>query len=400
MITVIERPKTASPTSMRTITVVLGFACGASVANLYYAQPLLALQARSFHVSEGAATAVVTATQLGYALGLALLLPLGDLLENRRLASRTLFVTAAALVGAALAPTFGLFLGLSVLVGITSVVAQMLVPLAAHLAPPAERGRFVGRVVSGLLLGILLARTIASLAAAAWGWRSIYLISAVLMVITSVAVTRVLPTRKPDQQASYGHLLRSLGELVRTEPALRTRALCHACMFGAFTAYWTTIAYELAGAHHLSQTGIAVFALVGAAGAAIAPIAGRLGDRGYGVAGRAASMLIGVGALAIAGFGARSLVLLALGGVLLDLAVQGHGVLSQRDIYALRGDARARITTVFMTTVFIGGAISSAASGALHSAYGWRGASIFAAILPLIALALWLAERARVRRIA
>src|ERR1700753_526860 len=187
---------------LRLITITMAVACGLAVANLYYAQPLLALIASSFRVSQGAATVVVTATQFGYAIGLLVLLPLGDLVNNRKLTSRTLIATAVALAVAAVAPGFGLFLAMSVLVGITSVVAQILIPLAAHLAPEQSRGKFVGQVVSGLLLGILLARTVSSLVAAAWGWRSIYVISAVLMVVMSVALARILSNRPPAHTAS------------------------------------------------------------------------------------------------------------------------------------------------------------------------------------------------------
>jgi predicted MFS family arabinose efflux permease len=381
-------PATSVP--LRAITLTLAFACGASVANLYYAQPLLELIARSFHVGQGTASIVVTATQLGYALGLGLLLPLGDLVENRALASRTLVLTATALAVAALAPDFGLFLVVSVLVGTTSVVAQILVPFAAHLAPPAQRGKFVGQVMSGLLLGILLARTLASLAAAAWGWRSIYFISAGLMLLTAFAVVRLLPKRTPPRTSSYGALLSSLGELIRNEPVLRRRAVRQACMFGSFSAFWTAITYELVDAHHLSQTGIAIFALVGAGGAGAAPIAGRLGDRGVGHFASGAAILLAAAAMVLAGAGAGSVVLLAAAGVLLDVAVQTHQVLSQREIYALREDARARVNAVYMGTVFIGGAISSAIAGVLHSHYGWTGVTIFAAALPLVAAGTWL----------
>src|SRR5882757_3046129 len=225
--------------SLRVITILLAFACGASVANLYYAQPLLSLIGHSFGVGRGTATIVVTATQIGYALGLALLLPLGDLLENRRLASRTLLLTAVALAVAAFAPDLWVFLVVSTLIGVTSVVAQILVPLMAHLAPPEQRGKYVGQVMSGLLLGIMLARSIASFAAAAWGWRSIYVISAATMVLTSVALIKLLPARKPDHTARYGSLLASTISLMRTEPVLVRRALTQACMFGSFTAFWT-----------------------------------------------------------------------------------------------------------------------------------------------------------------
>ncbi|MFC9842930.1 MFS transporter [Streptomyces sp. NPDC060223] len=384
--------------SLRWITITLAFACGASVANLYYAQPLLSLIGRAFDVGQGTATMIVTATQVGYALGLALLLPLGDLLENRRLASRTLVLTAAALAVAAFAPTFWVFLAMSAIIGVTSVVAQILIPLAAHLAPPKERGKLVGQVTSGLLLGIMLARSVSSFAAAAWGWRSIYAISAVAMLITSFALAKMLVVREPAHTARYGALLASVIQLGRTEPILRRRALTQACLFGAFTAYWTAVTYELVERHHLSQSGVAVFALVGAAGAAAAPIAGRLGDAGHGTVARATALVLGLASMLVAGLGASSLIALALGGVLLDFAVQGHQVLSQRDIYAVRPDARARINSVYMTSVFLGGAISSAVTGAVFTLWGWSGVTVMAAALIAVGLVIWVLERRTARQ--
>jgi predicted MFS family arabinose efflux permease len=381
--------------NLRLVMAVLAFACGATVANLYYPQPLLDEIASAFSVPEGNAALVVTLTQLGYAAGLALLMPLGDLVENRALAARTLLFTAAALVVAGSAPVFGVFLAAAVLIGITSVVAQILVPFAAHLAPEHLRGRFVGTVMTGLLLGILLARTVSSLVAGAWGWRAIYFVSAALMLAVAVAVRRVLPRREPGRAVSYPRLLRSTVTLAREEPALRRRAVCQALMFGAFSAFWTTVAFELTREHGLSHNGIAVFALVGAAGAAAAPIAGRLADRGYGQIGSGAALALAVVSMVLAATGVRSLVLLAAAAVLLDLAVQGHQVLSQQEIYGLRADARARINTVFMTTIFVGGAIASAVAGALYGAVGWTGSSLFAGTLPLVALVIWSVSRLR-----
>uniref|UniRef100_UPI0035CC02D7 MFS transporter n=1 Tax=uncultured Jatrophihabitans sp. TaxID=1610747 RepID=UPI0035CC02D7 len=325
---------------------MLALACGLTVANLYYAQPLLDLISKSFDVGQGTATLVVTLTQVGYALGLLFVLPLGDLVENRTLVTRVLLGTAVALVLAALSPVFGVFVALSVLVGLTSVVAQILVPLAAHLAPPEHSGRLVGQVMSGLLLGILLARTAASLVAEWLGWRAIYLISAALMAVLVVLLHRVLPTRRPDHTEGYRSLLASVLELVRHEPILRARALCQGAMFGAFTAFWTAIAYELVDEHGLSQGAIAVFALIGAGGATAAPVGGWLGDHGYGRAGSGLMLLLAAAAIGLAGTGHRSVVLLAVGGVLLDLAVQCHQVMGQHEIYSLRPSARARINTV------------------------------------------------------
>jgi len=380
---------------LRLITVVLAVACGATVANLYYPQPLLGEIAHAFSVSQGSAALVVTLTQLGYAAGLALLMPLGDLLENRTLAWRTLAFTAAALVIAGCSPVFGLFLGASVLIGITSVVAQILIPFAAHLAPEEERGKFVGTVMSGLLLGILLARTVAGLVSSAWGWRTIYLASAVLMVLVAVAVWRLLPRHEPGHRASYPQLMRSILTLAREEPALRRRAACQALMFGAFSVFWTSVAFELVREHGLSQTGIAIFALIGAGGAAAAPVAGRLGDRGFGQIGSGIALALAAGAMLLADLGVRNLVLLAVAGLLLDFAVQAHQVFSQREIYGLRADARARINTVFMTTIFVGGAIASALAGTLYDAYGWTGTTLFGAALPLAGLGIWACSRLR-----
>lgn len=379
--------------SLRLVMLVLAFACGASVANLYYAQPLLNPIGQSFGVSTGTAALIVTLTQVGYAIGLALLLPLGDLRENRALASRTLVLTAVALAVAALAPDFVVFLFAIALVGLASVVAQVLVPLAAHLAPEEMRGKFVGQVTGGLLLGIMLARSVASLAAAAWGWRSIYAISAVVMLLTALALVRLLPRRQPEHSASYAQLVGSSVTLARTEPVLRRRALSQALMFGAFTAYWTAIADELTRRHGLDQAGVAVFALVGAAGATAAPIAGRLGDRGHAVAGRGVATALGVVALLLAAFGAGSLVLLVISAVLLDFAVQGNHVLSLRDIYALHPAARARMNSVYMTGIFAGGAVASAVTGVILAHGGWSGVALFAALLAALAALAWLAER-------
>jgi len=388
-------PSAAAPgetRGLRLVMLVLAFACGASVANLYYAQPLLTPIGHSFGVSTGTAALIVTLAQVGYAIGLAFLLPLGDLRENRALASRTLVLTAAALAVAAFAPDFAVFLIAIALVGLTSVVAQVLVPLAAHLAPEQTRGKYVGQVTGGILLGILLARSVSSFAAAAWGWRSIYEISAVIMLLTALAFVRLLPRRQPEHSASYSKLLASSVTLARTEPVLRRRAVSQALMFGAFTAYWTAIAEELTRHHGLSQVGVALFALVGASGATAAPIAGRLGDRGHATAGRGVATVLGVAATLLAAFGAGSLVLLVISAVLLDFAVQSNHVLSLRDIYALRPEARARMNSVYTTGLFTGGAIASAVTGAILAHGGWSGVALFAVALTALATLAWLAE--------
>ena len=383
---------------LQLVIFTMAVACGLTVANIYYAQPLLALVASAFGVSQGAAATIVTATQIGYAAGLAFLVPLGDLIENRKLACRTLLITAAALAVAALSPDFTAFWIASVAIGITSVVVQVLVPFAAHLAPAGQHGKYVGRVMSGLLLGILLARSVSSLAAAAWGWRSIYIASALAMLILSVVLRRVLPQRLPEAAVRYGQLLRSTIRLAREEPVLRRRSASQALMFAAFSCFWTSITYQLVDVHHLSQLQIAGFALVGAGGAAAALAAGVLGDRGHSQIGRLISIVVGLAAMVLALAGAGSVLALAGAAVLLDLGTQGNQVLSQRDIYALRETSRARINTIYMTSAFIGGSIGSAVSGWLHAADGWTGVTLFGAVLPLLAALIWVYDVVRERR--
>ncbi len=379
------------------VTVVMAITCGFTVANIYYAQPLLDLIAKTFHTTQGNTALVVTLTQAGYAIGLFLLVPLGDMIDGRRLAAVTLLATAVALVATAYAPQFWIFLVASIVVGVTSVVVQVIVPMAAHLAPAGQSGKVVGRVMLGLLLGILLARTLASLVAAVWGWQTIFVISAALMLVLSFAVWRLLPRRVHENPPSYGQLLSSIGRLVVAQPALRRRSLSQALLFGAFSAFWTTVAFELIDQFGLTQTGIGIFALVGAAGALAAPVAGMLGDRGHGHLGSGLALLLATVALLAAAFFSSNLLVLAAAAVGLDFAVQSHQVFGQHEIYALDPSARSRINTVYMTSVFVGGAIASAVAGVLHDHGGWPVVCLFGAALPLIGLGVWLAHHVRMR---
>ncbi len=381
------------PPALGALTFVLAAACGLAVANIYYAQPLLGLLAGSFHTSQGAVTVIVTATQIGYAAGLFLLLPLGDLFENRKLTALMLVVTAAALALAGAAPWLGVFLVASVVIGVTSVVAQILIPFAAHLTPEASRGQVMGRLNSGLLLGILLARTLSSLVAAAWGWRAIFFISAALMLVTALVLYRVLPSRASDHTTGYVALMTSIVALIREEPLLRQRSLRQALVFAGFSAYWTSIAYELSVRHGFNQAEIGLFALVGAVGVAAAPVAGRLADRGPDRYATGAALLLAAAALLLAALGASSVVLLGLAAVLLDVGMTTNQILSQRQIYKLRPAARARLNTVYMGSAFLGGAAGSAIAGALQGAYGWTGATAFGAAIVFLAFLLWAATR-------
>ncbi len=377
------------------LVLLLAVACGLTVANLYYAQPLLAELRQTYRVGDVAAGALITATQVGYALGMLFLVPLGDRLENRRLVSTLLAITTVALVVAGGAPSFPVLAAAALVSGSTSVVVQILLPFAAGLAPEATRGRVVGRVVSGLLAGVLLSRTVGSLIAHATSWRVVYLGSAVVMAALAVALRFALPRRAPTTTDRYGRLLLSTARLVRRHPPLRRRALYQAAMFGVFTAFWTTISYVLtAPPYRYSQLGVGLFALVGAGGALIAPLAGRWADRGLGR--RLTGVAFAGAALAflLAGAGRRDIVLLALAGVVVDAAVQASFVVGQHVIYALDPTARARLNSVYLATFFLGGAAGSQLGSVAYHLGGWTAVTVLGAAVPLLGLLAWTTERA------
>ncbi|KZL38397.1 MFS transporter [Pseudomonas syringae pv. syringae] len=378
------------------MVMLFAFCCGAIVANIYYAQPIIELIAPDIGLSSTAASLIVSLTQIGYALGLFFLVPLGDLLENRRLMLVTTVVAILSLLGAAFAEQPNVFLLVSLLVGFSSVSVQMLIPLAAHLAPEASRGRVVGGIMGGLLLGILLARPIASLVADHFGWRAVFGSAAVVMIGISVVLATTMPKRLPDHRASYGQLLLSLWTLLRTQPVLRQRAFYQACMFATFSLFWTAVPLELSRNHGLSQTQIAIFALIGAIGAIAAPISGRLADAGY-------TRIASLGALLFGALSflpglvhpAYSVIGLAITGVVLDFCVQTSMVLGQRTVYALDAASRSRLNALYMTSIFIGGAIGSAVASPLFDHGGWTWVLIAGTALPLIALLALLRDRSR-----
>ncbi|MBC8882045.1 MFS transporter [Pseudomonas cerasi] len=378
------------------MVMLFAFCCGAIVANIYYAQPIIELIAPDIGLSSTAASLIVSLTQIGYALGLFFLVPLGDLLENRRLMLVTTVVAILSLLGAAFAEQPNVFLLVSLLVGFSSVSVQMLIPLAAHLAPEESRGRVVGGIMGGLLLGILLARPIASLVADHFGWRAVFGSAAVVMIGISVVLATTMPKRVPDHRASYGQLLFSLWTLLRTQPVLRQRAFYQACMFATFSLFWTAVPLELSRNHGLSQSQIAIFALIGAIGAIAAPISGRLADAGY-------TRIASLGALLFGALSflpglvhpAYSVIGLAITGVVLDFCVQTSMVLGQRTVYALDAASRSRLNALYMTSIFIGGAIGSAVASPLFDHGGWTWVLIAGTALPLIALLAFLRDRSK-----
>src|SRR3954471_13877970 len=279
-----EQPVVRAPDSAmaRRLVLVMAVATGLAVANNYYAQPLLATIARELGVSSGAAGSLITVSQDGYAVGLLAVVPLGDLLERRRLITSVLALSVLALLAAPASPNLLVLAAAGLLVGLTSVAAQIIVPFAASLAGEHERGAVVGTVMSGLLIGVLLARTVAGFVGDALGWRAIYVVAAVLMVGLVVVLRRELPEYRESAGASYPHLLRSVWRLVVEEPIVRYRSLYGACVFATFSVFWTTAAFLLSGPpYHYSDRVIGLFGLLGAAGAIAASAAGRLADRGW-----------------------------------------------------------------------------------------------------------------------
>ncbi len=370
----------------RPLLLVFAVACGLCAANLYYAQPILHTVAASFGVGAGTAGLVVTFAQLGYAAGLVALVPLGDMLERRRLVPVMLGATTAALLISAIAPNVGVLIAVALLVGAGSVVAQILVPMAASMADDDRRGQVVGTVMSGLLLGILLARTASGLIAGLTSWRVVYAVAAALSVALAVVLSRVLPPEHERPRLNYGSLLKTTALLLAREPMLRRRAVLGALGFAAFSAFWTTMAFLLAGPpYHYGDTTIGLFGLIGAAGALCATFAGRWADREL----TKASTLVFAVCIAASflplWLGRNSLWMLIVGIVVLDIGVQGMQITNQSLIYRLAPEIRSRVTSAYMFCYFAGGAAGSALASAIYGSTGWAGLCVLGAGIGLLA---------------
>jgi predicted MFS family arabinose efflux permease len=380
------------------IQLLLGGACGLIIANLYYAQPLTGLISASLGLPSRLTGLMVTWPLAGYGIGLLLIVPLGDLIENRRLvltlvAFEALSVGLLSFIGHA-----GAFLGFAFVMGAMAAAVQVLVPYATYLAPEESRGKAVGRAVSGVMLGIMLARPVSSLVTNWGSWRVIFRISAVLMAALFVTLRIALPRRHPRPGLTYRALLGSMGRILIGTEVLRRRAMYHACMFGAFSVFWTAVPLWLSGPQFgLTQKGIAWVAFAGVAGAIAPPFAGRLADRGLSRGGTAFAMVFAALAFALSRFadgGSRiDLGLVTLSAIVLDFAVSANLVFGQRAIFALGGDLRSRLNGLFMALFFAGGAVGSAVSGWCYSSYGWKGASLFGAALPILGLLYLATER-------
>ncbi|MGX1349537.1 putative MFS family arabinose efflux permease [Bradyrhizobium elkanii] len=390
--------ETESPPSIgHGVTLAMAAACGFIVANIYYNQPMLEIIEGSFPGRALVSGFVPTATQLGFALGLIFLVPLGDRLDRRRLILIQLAGLALSLAIAAVAPDAYTLVAASILVGAASSVAQQIVPFAAELAETGRRGAVIGTVMSGLLCGILFGRAIAGTVGDHYGWRAMFALGCLLAILTGILLAIVLPRSRPTSRALYVELLKSLFTLLRDEPDLRRATLIQASLFGSFSALWTVLALYLDARYHLSAQVAGLFGVVGAVGVLFAPVAGRIADQ------RGPHMVIGLGAVIMFASwilfdASHAMTALVVGVMLLDFGEQGALISNQHVIYALRPDARNRLNTIFMGGMFIGGAAGSAGATFAWEQSGWPGVCGFGGLLVLAAILLHVQARLKSHR--
>ncbi|WP_095202497.1 MFS transporter [Mesorhizobium carmichaelinearum] len=366
---------------------ILAVAAGLTVANNYYNQTMLGLLAHQFALSAGTVSALPVVTQLGNVVGILFLAPLGDRIERRSLILATTAALVVALAGAALAHSFPWLVVAGIGIGLFATVTQQIVPLALHLAAPHERGRVLGIVTGGILVGILLARTVSGFISDIWGWQAVFSAAAALMLATCAALAWRLPRVEPVTDLSYGRLLGSLWTLLRTHRILRQAIVVQALIFAAFIGFWSTLALAFdAAPYHFGATAVGLMALVGVAGALAAPLAGRFADR------RGPHVIVSIGAglvvaaFAILGLFEGSLAAMIVAVLILDLGVQSSQVANQARIHALDPTARSRLNTIFMATMILGGAFGSGLAGLAYSAWGWSGTCLFGAVSAAAAL--------------
>ena len=394
------REETSPPTLDTKLLWLLTVAAGMTVANLYYGQPLLANIASSFSIAAGQVGLLGTLTQLGYGLGLLLLVPLGDSRERRSLIVSLLLLETVALLSTAFAPTIGVMLIVSPAIGFFTIIPQIIIPFVANLASAEQRGKMIGTVLSGTLIGILLARTVSGVLGNVLGWRAMYGIAAGLMLLLALVLWRALPKQAAHSRSSYPQLLSSVWEIVRTERALRPVCLFGALAFAGFNIFWITLAFFLrTSPYHFGSDVVGLFGIVGVAGAIAAPLVGKVADR----TGRP-SITIGLGlGMVFLAFGVfwlwgTTLAGLVIGVILLDLGSQSTLVSCQAIVQSLRPEARSRVNTVFMTTYFLGGALGSALGSYGWSVGGWSLVCALGVALLLLALLVFLFTALPARR--
>jgi predicted MFS family arabinose efflux permease len=369
-------------------------ATGLVVANIYYNQPLLGDISREFRVSEATGGILAMLTQIGYASGMLFCVPLGDMLKRKKLILTVFVIDIAALFMTAWAPNIHFLLLAGFLTGAFSVIPQLLIPMAAHLALPQERGKTIGFVMSGLLIGILLSRTISGFVGAHLGWRAMYLIAAFLMIVLAVALYFLLPEVHPEYKGSYRELMTSLISITKEEPLLRIAAARGALCFAGFAAFWTTLVFLLRQPQFDAGSEVAgAFGLVGAFGALAASQVGRLSDKGNGFRLTALSIILVIISFIIFGFSGSSMAGLVVGVILMDMGVQATHISNQALIFSVRPEARNRMNTVYMVTYFIGGSLGTLLATRSWHLFHWNGVVAMGLLLAVIALFVHLISR-------
>ncbi|KVP59154.1 hypothetical protein WJ91_11725 [Burkholderia ubonensis] len=379
---------------------LLAACCAASVANVYYAQPLLDSIARDFAIPHAEVGGVITATQLGCALALLFVVSLGDLLNRKRLLAVQLALLTAACIGvAASASRVGLLAGMAGVGLLGTAMTQGLIACAAALAGDGERGRVVGAAQGGVVIGLLIARSVAGVVADLAGWRAVYLASAAIAIVMGVVLSRLLPdARAPRERIGYAALLASMGFLLRRDRVLQVRGMLALLMFAAFSIFWSALVLPLsAPPHAMSHTAIGAFGLVGALGAAAAARAGRLADRGLGQATTGAALVLLVASWLPLAFTTSSIPLLIVGIVLLDIGGQAIHVVNQSMILGARPDAHARLVGCYMLFYSVGSGLGAIASTLVYARAGWAGVCVLGAAVSTAALAFWAATLKRAR---
>ncbi|MGQ7946933.1 MFS transporter [Flavobacterium sp. WC2509] len=363
---------------------------GLIVANLYYCQPLIVLIAKEFKIPEASAGTITYLTQAGYAIGLFFMVPLGDKIERKKQILMTTFASVIALIIAATAKSFFILQIASLLIGITSIVPQLILPLAASLSAPEQRGKVVGTIMSGLLLGILLSRTLSGFIGQLFGWRSMFWIAAGICLLIFFVIQNTFPQNRPQFKGSYGQLIQSLFTLIKTQPVLREATLINVFSFAQFGAFWTTMVLLLSDApFHFNSATIGLFGVVGASGALAAPLVGRLGDKG------GSRIAVGYGCLlllisfVVYYFSAASVIGIIIGIVLMDVGIQSIHISNQTRVYSLLPEARNRLNTVFMSFSFLGTAGGSAYGLLLWKLGGWHAVTIGCIVLAILALVVY-----------
>ncbi|AAK81408.1 putative MFS family arabinose efflux permease [Clostridium acetobutylicum] len=360
------------------LIMVMSIACGLTVANLYYIQPLLADISKTFNVSEISVGSAAMLTQIGYAVGMVLILPLGDIKERRNLITTILLFSVISLASMFFSSNIYILTISSFAVGFTSIIPQLIIPLAAQLSNQKDRGRIIGTVMSGLLIGILVSRTFSGILGAYWGWRVVYIIAAIMMIFLMIALRKLLPVSKPSSNVKYIELLKSMFQLIKSEPVLREASINGAMMFAAFSAFWTSLTFLLQSPHYnMGSQAAGLFGLVGVSGALAAPLVGRIADK------KGPRFIIGICIPIITisyllflllGFKIFGLIL---GVMLLDLGVQSGNVSNQTRVHSLNEKMRNRINTVYMVSFFLGGAFGSFMGSFTYVHFGWYGVCIF-----------------------